>query len=303
VLVADEGTDRDLFVTLAAIAQATRRVLLIGAVTNPHTRHPVASAAAFATLAELAPGRVVAGFGAGGSRVLAPMGLKPARPYTALAECLDVVESLLRGNTVEHYGEFAVRGVSLPWSAERRVPIALAGRGPRVERLAAERADYMLLAGRNVRTIPELVPRLRALGVAARGRAPRIVWNPVAAWTPSMREELRAHLVYMAVDMPAAERSQLGLDAERTAELRAIVNSRGPAAAACLIADDVLEQYAIVGNRSQVLRRLADLCREVRPDILVFDLAEYSVAYLESLASLAMDAGAAVFHNLDALEM
>src|SRR5215470_13512527 len=70
VLVADEGTDRDLYVTLAGLALRTRRVLLVGAVTNPLSRHPVASAAAFASLAELAPGRVVAGFGTGGSRVL-----------------------------------------------------------------------------------------------------------------------------------------------------------------------------------------------------------------------------------------
>src|SRR6478672_4691284 len=96
ILVADEGTDRDLFVTLAALGQRTSRVLLFGAVTNPHSRHPVSIAAAFGSLAELAPGRVVAGFGTGGSRVFGPLGLAPARPYTALVECVDVVEALWR---------------------------------------------------------------------------------------------------------------------------------------------------------------------------------------------------------------
>src|SRR5438093_401001 len=80
--------------------------LLMGAVTNPHSRHPVATAAAFASLAELAPGRVVAGFGAGGTRVFDPLGLHPARPFTALRECVDVVDSLLRGHAVSHRGEF-----------------------------------------------------------------------------------------------------------------------------------------------------------------------------------------------------
>src|SRR5438445_11412019 len=116
VLVADEGTDRDLHVTLAALALRTRRVLLIGAVTNPFSRHPVATAAAFAALAELAPGRIVAGFGAGGSRVFGPMSLKPRRPFTALVDCVDVVQALWRGEVVDHAGEFSLHRASLPWS-------------------------------------------------------------------------------------------------------------------------------------------------------------------------------------------
>src|SRR5580704_5839420 len=56
ILVADEGTDRDLYVTLAALAQRTGTALLMAAVTNPYSRHPVATAAALASLAELAPG-------------------------------------------------------------------------------------------------------------------------------------------------------------------------------------------------------------------------------------------------------
>src|SRR5882672_11711162 len=36
ILVADEGTDRDLYVTLAALAQRTHSALLMAAVTNPY---------------------------------------------------------------------------------------------------------------------------------------------------------------------------------------------------------------------------------------------------------------------------
>src|ERR1700685_3877992 len=92
ILVADEGTDRDLHVTLAALAQRTRTALLIAAVTNPYSRHPVATAAAFASLAELAPGRIVAGFGAGGSRVLGPMAIDADRPFSALRDTIDIVD-------------------------------------------------------------------------------------------------------------------------------------------------------------------------------------------------------------------
>jgi len=279
ILVADEGTDRDLFVTLAALAQRTRHVLLVGAVTNPHSRHPVTTAAAFASLAELAPGRIVAGFGTGGTRVFGPLGLAPPRPYSSLVECVDVVEALWRGETVTHHGEFDLNAARLPWSPGP-VPLALAGRGPRAERLAAERADWVLLAGRSVQSVPALFARLRELGVRAGGRAPKIAWNPVAAWTEAMREDLRAHLAYMAVDMPEADRLAIGVD------------SRATAGAHAVISDEALERYAIVGDRHEVIARLANLCEQLEPELLVFDAGDYSVQFLEDVASLATSAGA-----------
>jgi alkanesulfonate monooxygenase SsuD/methylene tetrahydromethanopterin reductase-like flavin-dependent oxidoreductase (luciferase family) len=276
ILVADEGTDRDLFVALTALAQRTRRVQLFGAVTNPHSRHPVATAAAFASVAELAPGRLVAGFGAGGSRVFGPMGIAPRRPFTALAECLHVVQALWRGERVEHEGEFSVRDAALPWSPGS-LPIAIAGRGPRVERLAAERADWMLLAGRPIHSVAELVARLRGMGMATRGRPPAIAWNPNAAWTEPMQREMRAHLEYMKMDMPAEDRAALARQPEM-----------------------LLERYAVAGERREVVARLAKLVRQVRPELLLFDADDYSVGFLESAASVAMDVGAVPVHNEEA---
>jgi len=295
VLLADEGTDRDLYVTLAALALRTRRVLLVGAVTNPFSRHPVATAAAFATLAELAPGRVVAGFGTGGSRVFGPMGLRPRRPFTALVECVDVVQALWRGQVVDHAGEFVVHSASLPWS-QGIVPIAIAGRGPRVERFAAERADWILLAGRAVDKVAPLVVEMRATGTSARGRAAAIAWNPTAAWTEPMVDQIRAHFAYMVVDMPAIERVALGVDDDRTAQLTELVNAHRREAAATLIPDAVLERYAVTGTRAQVVARLAELRELVRPEMLLFDADDYSVAFLEEAAGVALDAGA-VTHN------
>ncbi len=264
ILVADEGTDRDLYVTLATLAQRTKRVLLFGAITNPWSRHPIATAAACASLAELAPGRIVAGFGAGGTRVLQPMGLAPARPFGALRECVEVVDALLRGQAVSHRGEFSAEA-QLPWSSAP-LPIAVAGRGPRVERFAAERADWILLAGRSIAGVPSLVQRLRALGVAARGRSAAIAWNPNLAWTDGMRQDVLSHLGYMTVDMPLHERVPV---------------------------EDLLQRLAVSGDRAAVVSRLAELRRTVRPELFVFDAYDYSVSFVHELAALLPQAGVA----------
>jgi 5,10-methylenetetrahydromethanopterin reductase len=297
VLVADEGTDRDLYVTLAALALKTRRVLLFGAVTNPISRHPLATAAAFAALAELAPGRIVAGFGAGGSRVFGPMGLSPNRPFTALVECVDVVQALWRGQVVDHAGEFLLQAALLPWSLGP-LPIAIAGRGPRVERLAAERADWVLLAGRRVDQVGLLVSHMRAIGTSVRGRSAAIAWNPTAAWTEPMVDQIRAHIAYMVIDMPVADRIALGLDDDQIVQLKERVNAHRIEAAAALIPDAALERYAVTGPRARVVARLAALCQQVQPEILLFDADDYSAAFLEDAAAVARDAGA-VTHNVD----
>jgi 5,10-methylenetetrahydromethanopterin reductase len=291
ILVADEGTDRDLYVTLASIAAHTKRALLFAAVTNPHSRHPVASAAALAALAELAPGRIVAGFGAGGSRVFGPMGLHPQRPYTALVECVQTVDALLRGEVVDHEGEFTVKGAALPW-APGPLPIAIAGRGPRVERLAAERADWILLAGRAVARVGELVDSLRAMAIGSgRTSAPAIAWNPTPAWTEPMRADLRGHLAYMAVDMPPEERLALGLTDDLRARLRQTINTHGPEAAVPLVPDAVLAHYAVLGDKARVIEQLRELRQRVRPELFVFDVGDYSVTFLDELAEVAVAAG------------
>lgn len=234
LLLADEGVDRDLYVTLTAIAAATRRLALIPAITNPHSRHPVATAAALGSLAEVAPGRVVAGLGAGGTLVFRPMGLVPARPFTALAEAVDVIGDLLAGKTVDHSGEFTASRVRLDW-APGRLPVAIAGRGPRVERLAAERADWVIVAGRPVAGMPVFARTLRARAADA-GRRVRVAWNPMVGWAPGHRDGIRSHLSYMTVDMPAAWRARLDVDDAVVARLRTALASGSPAAEAGLTA-------------------------------------------------------------------
>src|SRR5687767_15819548 len=74
----DQTFHRDPFALLALCAEATERIRLGLAVTNPYTRHPVQIARAAATLAEMSEGRFVLGLGAGNKpRVLAGLGIEP----------------------------------------------------------------------------------------------------------------------------------------------------------------------------------------------------------------------------------
>ena len=137
----DEGPARDPLVTLAAAAPRTTRIGLGVAVTNPYLRHPAATASAFGTLAELAPGRVVLGLGAGGGLALGPVGLDRPQPLTRVAEAVRIARAVLCGTSTEGY--------QVPPHAIRApdVPIFIGARGERLNRLASDVADGVFLGG------------------------------------------------------------------------------------------------------------------------------------------------------------
>ena len=92
----------DVWMTLALAAERTERIGLGPGVLVPSLRHPMVNAAATATLAALAPGRVAISFGTGftGRRA---MGYR-AIPWSYMKDYLLAYRGLLRGEVVEWEG-------------------------------------------------------------------------------------------------------------------------------------------------------------------------------------------------------
>ncbi len=136
----------DCYVYATLALQATSRITVGTAVTNPLTRHPAITANAFRSLSQLAPGRVVCGIGVG-DRPLYELGLPMAKIAT-LRDTIDVLRRLWRGENVD--GEVG------PWrfvsghlrSAVPEPPVYISASQPRALELTGEVADgLILLAG------------------------------------------------------------------------------------------------------------------------------------------------------------
>jgi 5,10-methylenetetrahydromethanopterin reductase len=247
--VADEGTDRDVWVALTAIALGTDRLVVAPAITNPFSRHPVTSAAAAASLAELAPGRVWLGLGVGGSRVLAPLGLAPPKPYAALRDAVDAARDLLGGRT---HG-----AARLGWvDARHPVPIAVAGRGPRVQSLAAEKADWVVLSAEPLARLVDTASRLRASGA-------RLAWSAYLAYDADERRKVLGHFSYMALDAPPEIRAAAGLDDRRVGAVREAMLSGRLDEAAALLPDSLVDHFAIAGDPDACTARIVALAPSV----------------------------------------
>jgi 5,10-methylenetetrahydromethanopterin reductase len=134
----------DIWVTLARIAEKTRRLKFGPAVLIPSYRHPMAQASAIATLEEIAPGRLMVGFGTGftGRR---GMGQKPLTLASMRAHILQV-RALLHGEVADVDGGLAQILASDGWLPERPINVAfyMAGQGPKARALAKEIADGLI---------------------------------------------------------------------------------------------------------------------------------------------------------------
>ncbi len=137
----------DVWMTLARAAERTDRIGLGPGVLVPSLRHPMANAAAIATLADLAPGRVAVAVGAGftGRHVL---GQKPMR-WSDVRAYVIALKALLRGEEVEWEGApirmLQPAGFGAPRPID--VPILIGADGPRGSAVAEELADGTFAAG------------------------------------------------------------------------------------------------------------------------------------------------------------
>jgi 5,10-methylenetetrahydromethanopterin reductase len=148
IWVPDERFNRDAFVTLTSIALATDTIKLGVSVTDPYIRHPTITATLLATLDEVASGRAILGIGAGISG-FRELGISRQKPAVAIREAVEVIRKMLLGEAAELRGKVvSVTGAKLGFKPFRnKIPIYIAGRGPKILQVAGEIGDGAIIGG------------------------------------------------------------------------------------------------------------------------------------------------------------
>ena len=145
--------------TLTAAAMVTDRIGLGLFVASPNFRHPVPFAKELATLDDIAGGRVLVGVGSGGTgfdaSVLGQPELTPRERHERFVEFVQALDVLLRfeqpdSGGISFSGDWFVaqnaRMVGTP-SHGRRMPLLIAGNGPKTIRHAARHGEGWVTTG------------------------------------------------------------------------------------------------------------------------------------------------------------
>jgi probable F420-dependent oxidoreductase len=162
------------FVIYSQILAATRKVVVGPMVTNPATRDWTVTASLFATLNEMFGNRTICGIGRGDSAVRVTNG-RPATLAT-LREAILVIRELANGRAATYNGST----LRFPWGQSSRLPIWVAGYGPKALKLAGEVGDGFILQLADPAIVAWTVDAVRKAAARA-GRDPSSVAICVAA--------------------------------------------------------------------------------------------------------------------------
>jgi 5,10-methylenetetrahydromethanopterin reductase len=278
-----------VYVTLAL--EATSRLRVGTAVTNPLTRHPAITANAAATLARLAPGRFICGIGVGDSP-LPEIGTKVAKVDT-LIETVDTMRRLWAGESLTgQIGRHRYNNARLP-VAVGELPVYFAASGARTLAAAGQHADgVIVLAG----LFPDGLDF--ALKHVARGRRASLreaftttcflygsirddeaaaldEARTIGAWFPQV-SPAHARLAGMSDDLIAAVRAAYGGGEFQRA-----------GAAARLISDELVRKIAFAGTPETTAAKLAWLRGSGVDAVSVFPLGADRLGTIEAFAQMA----------------
>lgn len=177
VWFAENPFQRGVLATAGACATATGRVRIGIGVVNPYTRHPVQIAMDVAALDELSGGRAILGIGSGIAPPIARMGVVNDRPVAAVREAIEIIRTLLAGETMTMRGRvFSLDAARVQFSPRPTLPIYMAAGSDRALRVCGEITDGFLVSNM---TPPRLTARMTAIVAEAAVKAgrptPRVV--------------------------------------------------------------------------------------------------------------------------------
>jgi 5,10-methylenetetrahydromethanopterin reductase len=153
VWVCETRLVRDAISVLGGIAAVTKKIKLGTGVINNWTRGPGLTAMTFATLDEMARGRVILGLGAYWDPLAWKQGIERKKPLKAMREYVEAVKRLFSLETVTYEGEIVkIRDLRLDLGygeprTPKNIPIYIGATGLKMAELAGEVADGILLNG------------------------------------------------------------------------------------------------------------------------------------------------------------
>ena len=252
---------KDHFVRLALAAAATRAIRLGAVAVSPFEMHPAHIGLALLTLDEIAPGRACVVLGAGGD--LAATLEAPRRGRVeAVEECLDILRAQAAGGEITYAGtHYRVTGLFSPWGRVAMDRLYLGANRPRMLRLAARKADGLMVTDMPLAYLGGLVARIRAELAEARRDSSAFVLNNWFVWNVQdtraeaerlARRGLAFRLYYIrdiasSIGLEDAEARELA--ARQPAMLRAIFEGREPWSPPAPVAERLIEHLTLTADR------------------------------------------------------
>jgi alkanesulfonate monooxygenase SsuD/methylene tetrahydromethanopterin reductase-like flavin-dependent oxidoreductase (luciferase family) len=267
-VLAPETTGAEPFVACAAMAAATRSILIGTGIAGIHGRSAASTAMAAASLATLSGNRFVLGLGLQSKRLVEGLHGTTYGGLDAMRETIHVVRRLLAGEAVTFNGQTVrIEGRRLAFPPRPLVPIHVGALGPRMLELSGEAADGLLGWFCSQPFLDRVVrPRLEA-GARQSGRSLAdfdLTWMlpALVSDAPGARDLMRPYVAtYLTAGWPSYDRvAEVSGFGEAADDLRRrLQHARRFDEVTSAVSDEMLDAFAVCGPGGEVRARIERL--------------------------------------------
>ena len=263
--ITDHFVNRNVYVTLAAAAIYTNKIIFGTGVTNPWMVNPVITAQAIATLNELAPGRVAFGIGAGDKTTLEAVGVKMSKPLTAVNEAIDIFRKLINGENVVHQGEvFKIAGAKFNFKIQGKIPVYVGAQGPKMLAMAGKNGDGVLINASHPNDVKYAI-ECASEGLQQANKTPSDI--DIAAYTSfSINEELKKAVkaatpvvAFIVAGSPPPVLEKHGINPAKADELRAALKKNDFGKAFSSVTSEMINAFSVCGTPDMCIEQIAEL--------------------------------------------
>ena len=260
-LTMGESWGEDAFTSLAQLAAITSRIRIGTSIVPIFARSPANIAMTALNMDVMSEGRFFLGLGASGQLVIEDLHGEPfEKPLTRMREYIDIIRKAMRGERLDHDGEFfQIKRFRLRFEAYRpNLPIYIASLSPRTLRMTGELADGWLPIYLAPSRMQAVVADLKA-GAEAAGRSlDDIAISPqvsiyVTDDIPAARDTERHHIAFYIGGMGVFYHQymhRIGFG-EESDLIREAYLARERDRAAQLVTDEMVDTMTIIGNPQQ----------------------------------------------------
>jgi len=266
VWITDHFNNRNVYVSLAFIANYTDSIKMGPGVTNPYLIHPVYTAQSVASLNEVAPGRVICGIGAGDRTTLEMLGKKMVSPLRAMRESVELIRTQIAREKNGYDGRMfsTSPGARFNFKTKGEIPIYIGAQGPKMLGLAGEIGDGALINASHPRDIERAVSLIEA-GAEKAGRGMDEI--DVAAYTSfSVADDRKSAMksvvpvvAYIVAGSPPQILERHEIPVESGDEIRKNLAERNWGEAFGAVDDDMIDAFSICGDPDQCVEQVDEL--------------------------------------------
>ena len=289
VWITDHYNNRNVWSALTAIALNTEKIMLGPGVTNPFHISPALTASAAVTINELSNGRSVIGIGAGDKVTLSGLGIKWDKPVSAVVESIKYMRKLTQGSKFKHDGKvFKVKSAKLaivkkkpvldadgnpkmkdgkPVKKGPKIPIYAGAQGPMMLKNTAMVADGILINASHPKDFKIAMEKIKE-GVEKAGRDLKEI--DVTAYASfsigdtreaALEGDAKIVVAFIVAGSPDVVLERHDLDLDACNKVRGLLGEGNFKDLPGSITDEMIDAFAVVGNKDQCIKRIEDLAK------------------------------------------